>query len=267
MQKGINIIDNTIRELENLKKVLNRKKTNQVSTSDEINLIKATAYSWIKSYKPKFEVFKNIIDVSEVNNKYCKLLNYSENKSRRNSYIALLKILKISLIKLRSEIINSNISGELLVKEPALKPNFSILITDPKMIIILEKRWAEIENCLNCNAPLAATVMMGGLLESVLMAKINKLEDKNILFKQKSTPINSKTNKPKMLSEWMLKDFIDVSCEIKIISKPLADFSRIIRDYRNYIHPEKELRMSESIEIGDAKMFWDVTRNLIGQLI
>lgn len=266
MQESVTIIDNAIKESENLKKVLKRKKTSQVSTFDEINLIKATAYSWIKSYKPKFEVSKKIIDVSEINNKYCKLLDYSENKSRRDSYIALLKTLKISLIKLRSGIIN-DITGELLVKEPAPRPNFSVLITDPKMIIILERRWVEIESCLNSNSPLAATVMMGGLLESVLMAKINRLSDREILFKQKSTPINSKTNKPKMLSEWMLKDFIDVSCEIKIITKPSADFSRKIRDYRNFIHPEKELRIGESIEIGDAKLFWAVTANLISQLL
>jgi len=45
------------------------------------------------------------------------------------------------------------------------------------------------------------------------------------------------------------------------------EFSRIIRDYRNYIHPEKELRMGESIELGDAKLFWVVATNLIEQIL
>ena len=54
-------------------------------------------------------------------------------------------------------------------------PKFEPLISDPKMQAILIKRWQECVICVESGAPLAATVMMGGLLEGLLLAKINQL--------------------------------------------------------------------------------------------
>jgi|SRR3989344_2678978 len=267
MHNCITTIDGAIKELENLKKILTKKKVSHVNTIEEKNLIKATAYSWINTYQNEFEKINIDIDASTIKTDYCNLLNYSDNRTKRAVYKKLITSLKSKLIKLRTEVVNKTNSGEILSKNPVVMPNFSSFISDPRMINVLKKRWIEIENCLNNHAPLAATVMMGGLLESVLMTRINTLNDKNILFKQKSTPKDNKTNKPKQLSEWMLKDYIDVSSEIELITKPSADFSRSIRDYRNYIHPEKEIRKGEGIEEGDARLFWVVTTNLIEQLL
>lgn len=267
MQKSIKITTKAIEELERLGKTLKAKKTYHVNEQGEKFLIKATAHSWLNSHRTEFISIDKIIDLSGIDNNYCKLMDYSDNRTKRNSYLTLIKNIKSDLIILRSEIVKKSGSGELLNSGSSVKPKFSVLIPNPKMVLILERRWIEIENCLNNKAPLAATVMMGGLLESVLMARINTLADKSSLFIQKSTPRDRKTNIPKQLSEWMLKDFIDVSSEIKLITKPLAAFSRNIRDYRNYVHPEKELRMDENIEIGDAKLFWKVTVNLIEQLL
>lgn len=268
MYENITFIDKAITELESLKKILNKKKTDQVNSIDEKDLIKATSYSWVKLYQPKFSVFLNdSVDVSKIHDSYCRLLDFSDKRIKRVVYKNIINQLKNDLINLRSIIIKKNISGEIVHNDSNIMPDFSVLISDQAMISIIQKRWTEIKNCLKCEAPLASTVMMGGLLESVLMAKINKFDDKSIIFKQKSTPKDSKTNKPKQLGEWTLKDYIDVLSEIKIITKPTAEFSRLIRDYRNYIHPEKELRMGESIVIGDAKLFWATTVNLIEQIL
>jgi len=268
MHENITFINNAIAELESLKKILNKKKSNQVDSVDEKNLIKATSYSWIKSCQPKLSIFFNdSAEISKIHDFYCKLLNFSEKRTTRNVYKDVIKQLKNDLIELRSIIIKKDTSGELEYNNSNIIPDFSVLISDPAMISIIHKRWIEIEICLKNEAPLASTVMMGGLLESVLMAKINRFDDKSILFKQKSTPKDSKDHKPKQLGEWMLKDYIDVLSEIKIITKPAADFSRLIRDYRNYIHPEKELRTGESIVIGDAKLFWVATVSLIEQIL
>ncbi|MFA6171692.1 MAG: hypothetical protein WCW77_01150 [Patescibacteria group bacterium] len=268
MHENISFIDKAIIELESLKKILNKKKIDQVNSIDEKDLIKATSYSWIKFYQPKLSIFFNdSTDISKIHDSYCRLLDFSDKRTKRAIYKNIINKLKNDLIKLRSIIIKKIISGEIVYNDSSVMPDFSILISDKAMISIIQKRWAEIENCLKCEAPLASTVMMGGLIESVLIAKINKFDDKSVLFKQKSTPKDYKTNRPKQLGEWMLKDYIDVLSEIKVITKPSADFSRLIRDYRNYIHPEKELRMGESIVIGDAKLFWTTTTNLIKQIL
>lgn len=267
MHDIITAIDCAIKELENLKKILERKKVSHVNTAEERDLIKATSYSWLKTYQSKINVLVNNIDISAISNMYCDLLNYSEKRTKRNIFVNSLKNLKKSLIALRSDVLMKISTGEVESNNAITIPDFSVLISDQKMISIINKRWIEIDNCLNAEAPLSATVMMGGLLESVLMARVNKIEDKSILFKQRSTPKDGKTGKPKQLSDWMLKDFIDVLNEIKIISSTSAEFSRLIRDYRNYIHPEKELRRGESISISDAKLFWVTTVSLINQLL
>ena len=263
MQYTLEIIDGAISDIEKLRKVINIKKIDKVNSIDEKNLIKATSYAWIKSYKSKM----SLLDVSSINDLYCELLNYSDQRTKRITYKKLITQIKNSLIKFRSAVVKNPEYSKITNTNSISMPNFSILISDLDMIQIMKKRWIEIENCLMNEAPLASTVMMGGLLESVLMTKINTLDDKTILFKQKSTPIDNKTHKPKQLSEWMLKDYIDVLNEVKIITKPTAEFSRLIRDYRNYIHPEKELRMGESITVDDAKLFWIAVTNLITQIL
>ena len=75
MHNYVATIDGAIKELENLRKILSKKKVSQVNTSEERNLIKATAYSWIKSYQSEFEKLNNI-DINTINSNYCNLLNH-----------------------------------------------------------------------------------------------------------------------------------------------------------------------------------------------
>ena len=67
-------------------------------------------------------------------------------------------------------------------------PQFSSLVTDPKMQGILANRWQECVRCLDASAPLAATVMMGGILEGLLLARINALSDKRPVFTASTAP-------------------------------------------------------------------------------
>ena len=125
----------------------------------------------------------------------------------------------------------------------------------------------ECQKCLGAGAYLAATIMMGGLLEALFMARANQLSDKKPLFSAKSTPMDSKTKKPLQLPEWTLRPYIDVAHEIGWITRSGKDVAAVLRDYRNYVHPEKQRSHGVTLNGHDAKMFWDVTRNLVLQLL
>jgi hypothetical protein len=73
---------------------------------------------------------------------------------------------------------------------------------------ILSKRWQECVICVKAGAPLAATVMMGGILEGLLLAKINQLADKSPVFTAIAAPKDKKIGKTLPLKEWGLKNFI-----------------------------------------------------------
>lgn len=266
MENRIDTIDDTLGSLDNLKKLLIKKKVLFVSSSSEVNLVKATAYAWLRTSRCKFDGLPKVLDISIIDDYYCNLLSLSDKRAKRSAYKTLIAKLRNALISFRSELIKITVSDEVIVGVSEM-PDFSTLISSAEMIAILERRWKEIEKCIKCEAPLSATVMMGGLLESILITVVNTIKDKTSLFQQKATPLISGTKKPKPLAEWMLKDYIDVFCQIKILSSPTAEISRVIRDYRNYIHPEKELRAGESIDMEDAKLFWATTTSLISQIL
>ena len=81
------------------------------------------------------------------------------------------------------------------------------------MQTILVARWHECIKCIDADVPLAATVMMGGLLEALLLARINRETVKRAIFTAKAAP-KDHTKKTKPLADWTLKDFIDVVHEL-----------------------------------------------------
>ena len=132
---------------------------------------------------------------------------------------------------------------------------------------ILGDRWRECQLCLQAGAHLAATVMMGGFLEALFVARANQLADKAPLFRAKAAPIDYKTKKAQPLSDWTLRNYIDVGEELKWISKSGKDVAAVLRDYRNYIHPEKQRSHAVTLNGHDAAMFWEITKSLTRQLL
>jgi len=132
---------------------------------------------------------------------------------------------------------------------------------------ILARRWVECAKCLAADAYLAATVMMGGMLEALFVARANRLVDKSPLFKSKSTPIDPKTKKPLDLRQWTLAPYIDVAHEVGWITKSAKDVAVVLRDYRNYVHPEKERSHGIVLVSEDAQMFWELTKTFARQLL
>ena len=146
-------------------------------------------------------------------------------------------------------------------------PDFSSLISDSKMQSILERRWVECRQCINSKAPLAATVMMGGFLEGLLLARINKEPNKDKIFKSDKAPKNKGGGKTLPLKEWTLRHFIDVAHDIGWISQSAKDVGEVMRDYRNYIHPQKEYSHGVQLNESDASLFWEITKNITRHLL
>ncbi len=192
------------------------------------------------------------------------VLDATARSSARTTYLRRLKEAKKALAALRG---SSLVPSRILPSGSDLPPDFTPLASDPAMKSILGRRWEESQKCLRAGAPLAATVMMGGLLEALFVARANIMANKAPLFRAKATPIDSKTKKPVPLTEWTLRPYIDVAAELGWISRPGKDVAAVLRDYRNYIHPEKERAHSVALNEHDSAMFWDVTKSLARQLL
>lgn len=58
-----------------------------------------------------------------------------------------------------------------------------------------------------------------------------------------------------------------VAYELKWITESAKDIADVLKEYRNYIHPEKERRHGVVLDLNDSSMFWQVTKALIRQLL
>lgn len=256
-------INEAISQILSLTKVINKDKSKQVRSLDEKNIIKAIAFSWFKNIRPKTNLADLQLEGIDILYKF--LLEASEKNTSRKIYLNNIKILHQSLITIRSE--NIVLSSESTLTINDYPPDFTSLIKDSKMIHILSNRWTECNKCINANAPLSSIIMMGGILEAILLAKINSYSDKSKIFSATTVPIDFKTKKPYPLQEWTLKNYIDVAHELKWISKSTKDVGEVLRDYRNYIHPYKEFSHGIVINLSDAELFWKITKGIVFQLL
>ena len=103
-------------------------------------------------------------------------------------------------------------------------------------------------------------------MEALLLARINRETNKSPLFKSAMSP-KDKSGQPKPLREWTLKDYIEVVHGQGWISVSAKDVGEVLRDYRNYIHPFKQLSHGVQLKTADAALFWEITKSMSRQLI
>jgi hypothetical protein len=266
---GQRTVESAITEATTLQKVLRRRNGVQVQSDDEKQIIKATAHAWFNNHRPIVIALLGDDQIKDIDAVYRDPISFVGRATTRSRYLSSLKHLKKRLVRLQADhvIELSAPPTQAQTVTPDIAPSFDGLISDSKMQAILIRRWKECGICVVSGAPLAATVMMGGLLEGLLLAKINQLPNKAPVFSAAATPTDPKTGKALQLKEWGLKNYIDVAHELGWITKTTKDIGEVVRDYRNYIHPQKELSHGIALEPDDARMLWEVAKSITMQLL
>ena len=260
-------VDAAIEAVRRLGVSLKRGANKQVRAQDERDLVKAVAISWFNDQRRALGSFDESEYVT-IDAIYQSLLTYCEASITRSRYLEELGTLKRQLVDLRSRLVAGRLQSARGGTADSA-PDFSSLVADEKMRAILIRRWNETRICLASGAHLAATVMMGGLLEALFLARINKTAspEKAALFKAKTAPKDDQ-GKTHQLKEWTLRDYIEVAHEVGWIAHSAKDVSVVLRDWRNYIHPQKELSHNVDINDRETAVLWTVfvaiARELLG---
>lgn len=258
------MVDGALKEVDAARKRVISGKSKQITQADVIDYLKSVGYAWFKSHRPGLQDRAPATELSAVDGHLERVLIATEKASARTTYVAALKDAKAAMIALRSALLIAPSTSSPGFVPP---PDFSRLASDPTMREILVGRWNECQLCLQAQAHMAATVMMGGFLEALFVARANQLADKGPMFRAKLTPLDPKTKKPPALSEWTLRHYIDVGQELGWISRSGKDVAAVLRDYRNYIHPEKQRSHGVTLNAYDSAMFWEMTKGLTQQLL
>ena len=196
-------------------------------------------------------VFKELLEIWKYNKE-------KEGKDVKELYQRGLKIVNRLL---NEKYINSPTKDVFLKKKfiiDTLKLNLS-----PEYLDIIEQRINEIEICLKNDAPLAAIFLCGSVLEGLLLSYANKYP--KIFNSAKSAP-KDKSGEIKKFQNWTLNNFIDVAYEIGIFGLDVKKYSQSLREFRNYIHPNEQLKSKFKPDKNTAAISWQVLKAAIANL-
>ncbi len=136
----------------------------------------------------------------------------------------------------------SSVSTEMDEEEAFLGLTFDIDINllglDLQMSEIIMQRLKEVEYCVNGNAPLAGTILIGSIMEGILLG----IAAKNPRDFNQANSAPKENGSVRRFPDWTLSNLIDAASELGILKPDVKKFSHAIRDFRNYIHPYMQMQ-------------------------
>ena len=143
-------------------------------------------------------------------------------------------------------------------------PNFVKITGDEALSAILIDRWGEINRCLTANAHLAGIILMGGIIEAVLLAIVKRNVDK--ARECDSVPLD-RDGKVKKIRDWTLNELINVAHDCGWLKQDAAEFSHLLRKYRNLVHPWEEVISDYETPTKDScSICWQTVRSALYDL-
>lgn len=256
----IDSINQLVKDIKIVIKTISKYKQAQIKSVDDREYVSAHIYLWFSTIKPLIKDSINESDLNKIDDLSSRIIKSCKGYPSKSSLLTKLKEFENLIVDLSS---NKNVLSPSV--NYSVSPDFNGISQDPKIQEVLKRRWKECDVCVHNGAIVASLVMIGGLIEALLMAKVNQTSDKSKVFKANSAP-KDKTGNTLQLKEWTLKDYINVAFELKWIGISVKDISSILRDYRNYIHPYKEVTSPSFFQESDISLIWEVSKKIINEL-
>lgn len=111
-------------------------------------------------------------------------------------------------------------------------------ITDEKFRNILERDYEELTQCIESKSSKSVLILSGSIIEAILT-------DYFLNFPPDGY-------KEKKILGLALYDLIELAKEKNLITQSTKDLSTVLKNYRNLIHPGREIRKSESFDFDTA---------------
>lgn len=258
-------IDDAIKAVAQARKVVTRSSSIQVTSAEERDHFRTVAQVWFQKIRPVVNSYADAAMLEAVDAPLKKVFDSTAKAAARSTYKSCLKAARTALLKLRESLPAVVQPAASIQPTSDAPPSFAPLASDPRMQQIMERRWAECVCCLQAGANLAAVVMMGGLLESLFVSKQNRLTDKSPLIRASRAPQSKGKTLP--LQEWTLNHYIEVGNELGWIGDAAKRVGVVLRDYRNFIHPQAEYTQQVVLAEQDARLMWDVSKSLTRELL
>lgn len=127
-------------------------------------------------------------------------------------------------------------------------------VRDGKLKGIVERDYDELQRVKAASAIKSRLILAGGLIEALLLDALQGDEPKARVAKKAE-------DKP--LDEWNLSSLIDVAVELGFISAGAQKFGHSVREFRNLVHPGREIRFNLRVAVEEA----DIAEKVLGIVI
>jgi hypothetical protein len=124
------------------------------------------------------------------------------------------------------------------------------IVRDPELADVLQSRLDEARICHRNGAYASAIIMLGSLLEGILLDAL-----KTRLHPQ-----------AKPLDKWMLNDLIETAHKHQWIQADVRGFGSKLREYRNLVHPNAQVRLGHAPDADTLSMCWPVINAALNDL-
>jgi len=119
-------------------------------------------------------------------------------------------------------------------------------IADPELRKLLERDLRELESINHKRQPKMTVVLCGVLLEGMLLDALRQRKET-----AGSTYARLKKNPNRDLDEWHFTDMMEVAEELGLLSRVSASLGHSLREFRNLIHPGRQLRERIDLTAGE----------------
>jgi hypothetical protein len=122
-------------------------------------------------------------------------------------------------------------------------------VSDPKFKELLRRDYQELKNCMDVKAAKSVLVLSGSIIEALLIEFFLQFQPKGYT--------------PKSIHGLTFEQLLDLAESEKLLTKREKNLAWVIKDYRNLIHPGREIRKAEKFSIKDA----EISHSLIGIIV
>jgi len=138
--------------------------------------------------------------------------------------------------------------------EPVTERKEFSFIAEPRLRVILERDYIEIQRAYVVQCWKSVIILSGGAIEAMLTNELMNNESQ--------AKAASKAPPKKDITKWVLNDLIEVSVELKLISQGVDRFSHSLRAYRNLVHPGNEIQENLKFGAEEARISIEIVNML-----
>ena len=175
-------------------------------------------------------VLTEMLDIYEAN---CDL--YGEDRDER----VLAKSREIVLRLLGKQNVTESAAVAGFLQQEFTIPDLEKLPVEAEVAEIIEARLIEVQIVFQVRGYLSVIFLCGSVLEAILLGSARKDPER---FGRSAACPKKRDGAKKKIHDWSLSELIDVACDIGLIKQDVKKFSHVLRDFRNYIHPNEQIK-------------------------